>query len=406
MARDFHAADDEEIRRGDTTDVYFSRTRRILEAKGRADVPVAAEFTVGSLPDGWPWAVFAGLEELVELLEDRPVDLWAAPEGTLFRPRTRGGVRTPVAVLEGPYGRFCRMETPGLGLLCQSSGVATRAARVRLAAGDTPVLSFGIRRMHPAVAPAVDRACYVGGVDGVSCELSAERMGLEPQGTMPHALIITVGDQRRAWEAFDEVLTGDVPRTALVDTYVDEKGESLAAAEALGEALDGVRLDTPGSRRGNMAEIVEEVRWELDLRGREDVQIFVSGGLDEHSIPPLKEAGAEGFGVGTSLSDAPTVNYAMDVVERDGDPCAKRGKFGGRKALLRCRDCFVDRAVPWSDRDDETTCPACGGTMEPVLRRYLEDGDRVRDLPGVEALRDRVLDQLDRYDLERPEAED
>lgn len=403
MSRRFYAADDDAIRRGDTTDVYFSRTRRVLEAKDRADTPVSAEFTVGSLPDGWPWAVFAGLEELVTLLEGRPVDLWAAPEGTLFRTRTHAGVRTPLAVLEGPYGRFCRLETPALGTICQASGVATRAARVRLAAGETPVLSFGIRRMHPAVAPAIDRACYLGGVDGVSCELSAERLGLDPQGTMPHALVITMGDQREAWAAFDEVLPEDVPRTALVDTYWDEKEEALGAAEVLGESLDGVRLDTPGSRRGDMTEIVEEVRWELDLRGRDDVDLFVSGGLDEHDIPALDEAGADGFGVGTSLSNAPTVNYAMDVVEREGDPCAKRGKFGGRKAPLRCHDCFLDRAVPWDERDSDLACPECGGEMEPVLRRFLEDGDLVRDLPDVDAIRDRVLDQLDRYPFQVPD---
>lgn len=404
MSRGFHTATDEEIRRGATTDVYFSRTREVLEATGHEDVPVVAEFTAGSLPDGWPWGVFAGLDELLALFEDRPVDLWAAPEGTLFRPRAEGGVRAPLVVVEGPYGSFCRMETPALGTICQASGVATRAARVRRAAGDTPVLSFGVRRMHPAVAPVVDRACTIGGVDGVSCELSAERMGQEPQGTMPHALIIAVGDQAEAWRAFDEVLPESVPRTALVDTYRDEKNEALWAAQVLGEDLDGVRLDTPGSRRGSMPEIVEEVRWELDRRGREDVDVFVSGGLDEHSIPALREAGADGFGVGTSLANAPTVNYAMDIVEREGEPAAKRGKFGGRKALVRCHGCFVDRAVGWDEREADPACPGCGGSMEPVLRRFLDEGDRVRELPDVERLRERVLDQLERYPLEEPEA--
>lgn len=402
MSRGFYTASDDEIRRGETTDVYFSRTREILEAAGHDDVPVVAEFTAGSLPKDWSWGVLAGLEEMLLLFEDRPVDLWAVPEGTLFRPRGAGGVRAPLAVVQGPYGSFCRMETPALGTICQASGVATRAARVRRAAGEAPVLSFGVRRMHPAVAPVIDRACTIGGVDGVSCELAAEMLGQEPQGTMPHALIIAVGDQAEAWKAFDEALPDDVPRTALVDTYRDEKSESVWAAEVLGDALDGVRLDTPGSRRGSMPEIVEEVRWELDQRGREDVDVFVSGGLDEESIPPLKEAGADGFGVGTSMANAPTVNYAMDIVQREGEPAAKRGKFGGRKALVRCHECFVDRAVPWGKREGEPACPECGGAMEPLLRRVLDDGDRVRELPDVEAIRERVLDQLQRYPLEEP----
>lgn len=400
MSRGFHTATGDEIRRGETTDVYFSRTREILEATGNVDVSVVAEFTAGSLPGDWSWGVFAGLDEMLQLFEDRPVDLWAAPEGTLFRPRAAGGVRAPLAVVEGPYGSFCRMETPALGTLCQASGVATRAARVRRAAGETPVLSFGVRRMHPAVAPVIDRACYLGGVDGVSCELSAELLGQEPQGTMPHALIIAMGDQAEAWRAFDEVLPEEVPRTTLVDTYRDEKGEALWAAEVLGDDLDGVRLDTPRSRRGSLPEIVEEVRWELDQRGREDVEVFVSGGLDEETIPPLKRAGADGFGVGTSMANAPTVNYAMDIVEREGEMAAKRGKFGGRKALVRCHACFVDRAVAWGRREGEPACPGCGGGMEPVLRRFLDGGDRVRDLPDVDAIRDRVLEQLGDYPVE------
>src|SRR5207245_8862633 len=86
-------------------------------------------------------------------------------------------------------------------------------------------------------------------------------------------------------------------------------------------------------RRGNFAAIVREVRWELDLRGHKDVKIFVSGSVDEKSIPALLEAGVDGFGVGTSLSNAPTIDFALDLVEADGKRAAKRVKLGGRKAL-------------------------------------------------------------------------
>ncbi len=95
----------------------------------------------------------------------------------------------------------------------------------------------------------------------------------------PHALVLVVGDQVKAWRYFDEVIEPEVPRTALVDTLCDEKFEALMAVEALGERLNAIRLDTPSSRRGNFRRIVEEVRWELDLRGGyEHVKIFLSGG--------------------------------------------------------------------------------------------------------------------------------
>jgi nicotinate phosphoribosyltransferase len=124
--------------------------------------------------------VLCGLDEALSLLEGREVDVDALPEGTLFPARDRHGRRLPVLTLEGPYGAYCTYETPLLGFLCQATGIAARAARVRLAAGDAPVLSFGARRMHPAIAPMIDRAAWVGGCDGISCVLSAERLESRP----------------------------------------------------------------------------------------------------------------------------------------------------------------------------------------------------------------------------------
>ena len=136
-------------------------------------------------------------------------------------------------------------------------------------------------------------------MDGVSSIIGAKTCGIKPTGTMPHALMIIFGDQIKAWKAYDEVIEPDSPRVILVDTYYDEKTESIMAAEALGDHLYGVRLDTPGSRRGNFSQIIKEVRWELDLRGFKNVKIFVSGGLNERTVKELGEAGADAFGVGT-----------------------------------------------------------------------------------------------------------
>jgi nicotinate phosphoribosyltransferase len=390
----FHTASDDEIKSGRTTDVYFMRTKRVLEAKGRDRVRVVAEVTTGGLPDGVPWGVLCGVEEVARLFEGRPVDVYSMPEGSLFRPYDERGVREPVMVVEGAYYDFCELETPLLGFVCQESGVATRAAIVRIAAGEKPVVAFGARRAHPALAPALDRAAYVGGLDGVSTLKGAEAIGGEPMGTMPHALIIVFGDQVEAWRAYDEVLSPEVPRVALVDTYWDEKVEAVRAAEALGGRLGAVRLDTPGSRRGDFAGIIREVRWELDLRGHEGVGIFVSGGLDEESVRLLGEAGADGFGVGTWVSCAPAVDFAMDIVEVEGRPAAKRGKLGGRKQVWRCPECVVDVVRPWGEPAQE--CPRCGGEAEAMLRLLIEDGVIVGDLKEPSRIREYVLDQISR----------
>ena len=385
----FHVATPEEIKRGETTDIYFVRTKKILSARGLTTRHAYAEFTTGTLPESWDWAVFCGLEEVVALLEGQPVDVAALPEGTIFPAKDAQGVRVPVMTIDGPYGFYCAYETPALGLICQATGAATKAARVRRVAGSAQLLAFGARRMHPAIAPMLDRASYLGGFDGVSCLAGAKLLGIEPKGTMPHALIIALGDPKTAWKAFDDLMPQDVPRIALVDTYADEKSEALAAAELLGKKLAGVRLDTPASRRGNFPEIVREVRWELDTRGFQHVQIFVSGGLDETTIPALLAAGATGFGVGTAISNAPTVDFAMDVVEGERKPCAKRGRLGGRKQVWRCGTCggYVVRPL----REVSVRCPGCGKRTQALLQPVLKRGRLVKKLPTASQIRERVL---------------
>jgi len=211
---------------------------------------------------------------------------------------------------------------------------------------------------------------------------------------MPHALIILFGDQVKAWKAFDEVMPPEVPRVALVDTYFDEKIEAVRAAEALGGRLYAVRLDTPGSRRGDFAEIIREVRWELDIRGFKDVKIFISGGLTEESVRRLGEAGADAFGVGTYISGAPTVDFAMDIVEVEGRPAAKRGKLGGRKQVWRCPECLTYRVEPWGA--PRPRCRRCDVEMEEMLKPLVKNGRIVARLPEPGEIRDYVLEQLGR----------
>jgi len=394
----FHYASDEEIKHGETTDIYFVRTKQVIEAKGLERTPVIVDVTPGKLPRGWPWGVLCGIEEEAHLFEGLPVDVYAMPEGSVFYHEDCRGVREPVMRVEGPYGEFCIYETPLLGLICQASGIATRAARVRKAAGEKTLISFGIRRMHPALSPMIDRASYIGGFDAVSSLSGAKLLEVKPVGTMPHALIIVFGDQIKAWKAFDEIIPLDVPRVALVDTYSDEKMETIMAAEALKERLGAVRLDTPRSRKGDFAELVREVRWELDLRGFNHVKIFVSGGLNEENIGELMEAGADGFGVGTSVSNAPTIDFAMDIVEMDGRLCAKRGKMGGRKQVWRCQECLIDLVLPF-DRP-QPKCPHCGGDTESMLKPLIKNSEIVAKLPKPNEIREYVLEQISKLTLE------
>ncbi|MEW5803790.1 MAG: nicotinate phosphoribosyltransferase [bacterium] len=328
----FHIATEDEIKAGAVTDVYFQRTEQILRQKG-IDQQVVAEVTMKDAPSGWNWGVLAGIEEAARLLEGLPIDVCAMAEGTLF------GVEQPVLTIEGKYLDFLKYETSLLGLLCQASGIATKASRCRKAAGERILASFGARRMHPAIAPMIERSAFIGGCNGVAVTKSAELIHEEPVGTMPHSLILLIGDTVAASSAFHEIIDPKVNRVALIDTFCDEKEEAIRVARQLGQNLFAVRLDTPSSRRGNMRHILEEVRWELNLRGFQQVKLFVSGGIDEYKILELNPV-ADAYGVGTYISNAPVSDFALDIVEVAGQPLAKRGKKSGRKTLLRCPQCF------------------------------------------------------------------
>lgn len=379
-----YIASEDDILNGLVTDIYFNRTVQILRAKGiRRKVRV--EFHVMKLPKGYEWAVFAGLEEALYVLKDKPVDVYAMPEGTLFK------AGEPLMIIEGYLDDFVVFETPVLGILRHYSSIATKAARIKKLAGNRKVLFFGLRALHPALAPMADRAAYIGGVDAVSGVASLKYLGLTPQGTMPHALIIAFGSQTEAWKAFDEVVEKDVPRIMLVDTFYDERIESLMAAELLKDRLYGVRLDTPSSRRGNIRQIIEEVRWALDIHGYRHVRIILSGGVDEKEILELRDI-VDAFGVGTSIAMPPSIDISADIVEVYIDnlwkPIAKRGKLPGAKQVYRRRPGLNDIVTLLDERKE------IPDNATPLLVKYLENGQLIRKLPSIEEIRKYVLEQL------------
>ena len=379
----FYIASKEDIKNGLVTDIYFVRTKNILDKAG-IKKKVRMELHSYSFPRGYEWAVFAGLEEALYLLEGLPVNVYSLPEGTLFK------AKEPLMVIEGYYNDIALYETALLGIIRHYTSISTKAARMKRLAMDKTLLFFGLRALHPALAPMADRAAYIGGMDAVSGVASEKYLGLKPVGTMPHALILTVGDQIKAWILFDKYVEESVPRIMLVDTLWDERIEALEAAKALGKRLYGVRLDTPSSRRGNMRAIVEEVRWSLDIHGYRDVKIIVSGGVDERTLRELRDI-VDAFGVGTSIAFPPSIDISMDIVEieENGEwrPCAKRGKMPGAKQLYRKRPGLNDKVLPWNHEPEDKE-------YKPMLVKYIENGRIIRNLPRLDDIRKYVLEQL------------
>ena len=379
----FHIAKEEEILEGKTTDVYFERALKILKEK-KINPYVVAEITTKSLPKNWEFGIFAGLEEAINLLKNLSVDVWAIEEGEIFYPEE------PVLIVEGNYQDFIIYETALLGFLCQASGIATVSSRFKRKAKDKTLISFGARRMHPSISPMIERNAYIGGCDGVATIKSASLLGETPMGTMPHSLILIFNSTVLALSAFDEVIEESVPRIALIDTFQDEKFEALYVAEFLKEKLAGVRLDTPPSRRANLKKIIEEVRWELNLKGYKNIKIFVSGGLKEEDIDDLYPL-VDGFGVGTSISNAPVIDFALDLVEIEGTPFSKKGKKSGKKDILLCKKCGGREVVLF--KEEEKVC-SCGGKKEKLLKKILSKGEILIDLPSPKEIREKVLNKI------------
>jgi nicotinate phosphoribosyltransferase len=363
----FLTVSDDAIKNGECTDIYFIRTEEALKNDG-INPHVVMEVTATSLPDSW--AVFCGLADVLSLLDGMPVTVDAMPEGTVFYRNE------PVLRIAGKYRDFCRFETAILGFLCHASGIATSAAHIRLAAGDCPIYSFGSRRQHPAIAAMIERAAWIGGVDGVSNTCAPE--GMPVVGTMPHAFVMCYERPEDAWRAFDRSAPESVPRIMLCDTYCDEKSESLRAAECGAAA---VRLDTPRSRRGNMRAIIEEVRWELDAHGHKKVQIFLSGGVTREDVIAYRDC-VDAFGVGGAIANAPVIDFAMDIVEIGGKPKAKRGKRSGVKQVY-AKKSGEHVVLPASHKAPRGA--------QPLIEPYIRNGKVVQDSWMQEA-RGRVAD--------------
>lgn len=357
---EFDIISPDEIAEGNATDAYFLRTETTLEGAGM-NPSVVAEVSADQFSDG-TYEVFSGLKDAANLLEGLPIDVDALPEGSLFD----GG---PVMRISGNYRDFARYETSLLGFISHASGMATAAYDIieSVKIPDVSVLSFGSRHIHPSIGATLERSAYIAGVDGYSLVAAEPFMPQPSSGTMPHALVLSFGhgNQAEAFKAFNEHVHEDVPRIALCDTFSDEVEEVRMAVEALGDDLDGVRIDTTSSRRGNFEEILKEVNWLLNELGAEDVDVYVSGGIGPNDIYELQTI-VDGFGVGSYISNADPVDFGLDIVEIEGKPISKRGKLSGVKTVYR------------EDGDHKVTVD--GENKDDLLQPLIRNGEIVRDL--------------------------
>jgi nicotinate phosphoribosyltransferase len=309
-------------------------------------------------------------------------DVDAMPEGTVFF------ANEPILRVTAPLSEAQYVETRLINILHFQSLIATKAARIVLAAPDKLLVDFGLRRAHGAEAGLfAARASYIAGFAGTATMLAEREYGVPLYGTMAHSFIEIHDDESTAFENFARSRPQNL--TFLIDTYDTENGARKLVAlaprlNALGIKIGGVRLDS-----GDMAVLSKNVRRILDNGGLHETTIFASGGLDEMRIGAMLAAGApiDGFGVGTSLatsSDVPALDCAFKLQEYAGIARRKRssGKatWPGRKQVWREFNSGGKMSQDVISLEDD----AVAGT--PLLLPVMRNGKRLRR-PNLDEIR-------------------
>ncbi|WP_437786083.1 nicotinate phosphoribosyltransferase [Sorangium sp. So ce1097] len=322
-------------------------------------------------------------------------DVWAVPEGTVVFPNE------PLLRVTAPLIEAQLIETFALSAINHATAIASKAARVVLAAGDAGVMEFGTRRTHPEAALDAARAAYAVGCVGTSNVEAGMRFGIPVLGTAAHMWTMAHPTEEAAFESYVAVF----PNAAilLIDTYDTLVGAARAAAIAR-DRLKGVRIDS-----GDLGALSVAVRKILDDAGCASAKIVASGDLNEHRIAELRRAGApiDLYGVGTDLVtsiDAPSLGGVYKLVEiggGDGKSAAGErtpiAKFSEGKATLpgahqvhRFRDQAGKLARDVIALDGEPL----GAGAEPLLAPVMKRGARVAPPEGLDAIRARVREQL------------
>jgi nicotinate phosphoribosyltransferase len=333
----------EKIRSGYYSDSYFVLSKELLEAEGRH--PVVTMQAFAKRP-----GLLGGIDEAIAMLElcsgvrrdGSWQDGWpelrvrALSEGDRIEPWET------VLTIEGDYSLFAHLETVYLGALSRRSLVMTNVRRVVEAAHGKPILFFPARHDHWLVQTGDGWAAHVAGAIGVSTDAQASWWGGRGVGTVPHGLIAAYnGDTVSAAADFAARFGEQINVVVLVDFHNDSVADAVAVADALGERLWGVRLDTserlvdralqdePGAERlsGVTPELAVKVREALDDAGHPGVRIVASGGFDVEKIERFEasEAPVDSYGVGSALLRG-DFDFTADVVELEGRPGGKAGR--------------------------------------------------------------------------------
>jgi nicotinate phosphoribosyltransferase len=333
----------ERMREGYYTDQYFNLTRDLLELEGHRPSVLMQVFQKQE-------AILGGVDEAIAVLKQcagRHVDGgwedgWGELEVHALEEGDEIAPHETVLTIEGDYGLFAHLETVYLGCMARRTLVMRNVKAVVEAAHGKPILFFPARHDHWLVQTGDGWAAHVAGAIGVSTDAQASWWGGRGVGTVPHALVAAFGgDTVAAARLFADRYHGETNITVLVDFENDSVGTALEVAEALGERLWGVRLDTseqlvdvalqdepdPDSHRGVTALLARRVRDALDAAGHEHVRIVVSGGFDAEKIARFEAEGApvDAYGVGSSLLRGQN-DFTADVVRVDGQPLAKAGR--------------------------------------------------------------------------------
>jgi len=414
------------------------------------DVRVAFDLFFRSVPDQGGYAIFAGLQHVIEFVENLSFsdadiayfrkqnlfseefldflrgfrfrgDIYAMPEGTIIYPNE------PLMTIVAPIIDAQLVETAILAQINHQSLIATKASRIVRAAEGRKVADFGARRAHNMDAATYGaRAAYIGGIDMTATVSAGQQFNIPISGTMAHSWVMFFEDEYTAFKKYAEIYPQAT--VLLVDTYdVLHSGIPNAiriANEVLapqGHRLAGVRVDS-----GDLAYLSKRIRKMLDKAGLEDCKIILSNSLDEFTISSLLLQGArvDSFGVGERLITAKSdpvfgAVYKLVAVEEDGvfQPRIKMSENvekltnPGLKDIYRIYDHhgkavadmiavqgeqidltqpfrYVDPRKPWKNRFFE------GGSAVNLRRLYVRDGERVEDLPPLEEIRAYVRRQL------------
>lgn len=400
-------------------------------------------------PDGGGFAIFAGLEQILQYLEGLRFsaedidylrslgqfsdafldylrdfrftgDVLAFPEGTVMYPGE------PIITIVADLVEAQIVETELLAQVNHQSLIATKTNRIVRAAGGRAVSDFGARRAHNNDAAVYGaRAAYIGGVVGTATVLAGEQFGIPVSGTMAHSWVMFYGDEKTAFRKFAEIYPHNC--ILLVDTYDVLKSGVPNAIQVFREMREkgiasknyGIRLDS-----GDLAYLSREARRMLDEAGFEDAKIIVSNSLDEYTIRSILEQDGmiNAFGVGERLITAKSdpvfgAVYKLCAVEEDGvmQPRIKISENiekvtdPGLKSVYRAYDLrghsiadvlahkdedpasfpyLIDPEKPWK------RIPTAGFRFVPLQKRVMESGRRCEEPENIDVIRERVRTQL------------